>query len=786
MGTSPEVNLKISVDSTFAKSFETESKKVISALQQIASKGISTFDQLGSAVSTKTAAAFSALSGSVKNVGGVIKSNIDSAVSSFGKFGGSVISGTSQAFNTLGSSIQSNFKSLNLWKIGLDAVLSLGNQLINFLIGSVNASAAQQVTFGQLQASLEAVGVSYADVKDQLQETFKATEQLTIFSDSEQAQTLANLVDSLGSYEAALSTLKPVLDFSAERGIDLSTATELVSKAIGGNVEGLGRYVPELRGLSQETLNALTESEKFALILGLLQEKFGGASEEATNTFDGALKLLSNSFLGFKESIGDFITNSPAVIAIIQQLADLFFEWTERIDEAKESEEEVNRVSDEVINRLEGIAKGLVIAGNIVKLFGSIFGAVFNAILIVTNAQLAAFSKLVAYILKGELAILKFAQALPEIPGIGKPIEVDPNTIRNLQSTIGTIEEFSNLSVEGMKDAFADLQGNIQGMADAIENIGDTSQVEEFFNRVRERAKALAEQADQTTKRTNNLDKSLKGLGQGQGGGKGVKPFIGDKEDIQQMEAFAKSVEDQLAALVKQKETLGLSGDALIEYEKNLQLTEARNLGLGDTLDEVILKIAEFKKGIEQTKIDEKLAEDIKTLQGSFLPESTKLQNTLDEQIKLVQDALDREIISTEQAQEIIANIRATKGKEITEALRKEEIQRLKDSGGFIDGIKAGFLEFVDQVENNSELVSQFFADTLSQMSQNFSDLFFNIITGKFKDLADLAKQAFEAILRAFLDLVSAIATRQIVISIAGLFGVDTKGASAGDVLGIG
>ena len=93
MATDSEINLKINVESTFAKGFEAESKKVISTLQQIASNGISTFDQLGSVVSTKTAAAFSALSGSMKNVGGVIKSNIDSAVSSFGKFGGSVRGG---------------------------------------------------------------------------------------------------------------------------------------------------------------------------------------------------------------------------------------------------------------------------------------------------------------------------------------------------------------------------------------------------------------------------------------------------------------------------------------------------------------------------------------------------------------------------------------------------------------------------------------------------------------------------------------------------------------------
>lgn len=115
-----------------------------------------------------------------------------------------------------------------------------------------------------------------------------------------------------------------------------------------------------------------------------------------------------------------------------------------------------------------------------------------------------------------------------------------------------------------------------------------------------------------------------------------------------------------------------------------------------------------------------------------------------------------------------------------------EKVQELNETGGFFDGIKQGFEDFVESVGSNSELMANFFADTLSQMSQSFSDLFFNVLTGKFDSLVDIAKQAFEAILRAFLDLVSAIATRQLVISIAGVLGFDTKGAKATDVLGLG
>ncbi|MEW6146100.1 MAG: hypothetical protein AB1598_13900 [Thermodesulfobacteriota bacterium] len=108
-----------------------------------------------------------------------------------------------------------------------------------------------------------------------------------------------------------------------------------------------------------------------------------------------------------------------------------------------------------------------------------------------------------------------------------------------------------------------------------------------------------------------------------------------------------------------------------------------------------------------------------------------------------------------------------------------DTLDQVQTSGGFFEGIKQGFIDFVENVESNSELMADFFADTLSQMSQSFSDLFFNVLTGKFKDLADLAKQAFEAILRAFLDLVAAIVTKQIVISIAGVFGFGKESSAS-------
>jgi len=188
------------------------------------------------------------------------------------------------------------------------------------------------------------------------------------------------------------------------------------------------------------------------------------------------------------------------------------------------------------------------------------------------------------------------------------------------------------------------------------------------------------------------------------------------------------------------------------------------------------------KKAEEALKKFEDLELDLDLdLLGDSEKLKRELQGRLEEIQRLGEEAgVTQERIVQAQEKEILRSVEA-----ITKALNQEEIERLKNSDSFFDQMKGGFAEFANQVESNGELISQFFANTLSEMSQNFSDLFYNVLTGKFDSLQDLAKQAFEAILRAFLDMVAAIATRQIVISIAASLGLTGK-AGATDYLGLG
>jgi len=254
--------------------------------------------------------------------------------------------------------------------------------------------------------------------------------------------------------------------------------------------------------------------------------------------------------------------------------------------------------------------------------------------------------------------------------------------------------------------------------------------------------------------------------------------------DPEELEQFNKEIEEQLKrsndAINQQSNNFSLLNGA-IAMAGEASLNFAGNQGvMSDAVNGVMTSVVSLrKKGIdplagqtdELTDRIETASGQVEQAEGTFNTYGISLGNVndLNKVFGVTQDQVNQ---SLEDGGVAFDNVGAS-AEEFGDTL-----DQVQNSGGFFEGIKQGFIDFVESVESNSELMADFFADTLSQMSQSFSDLFFNVITGKFDNLKDLAKQAFEAILRAFLDLVSAIATRQIVISIGGLFGIG-KGAQA-------
>ncbi len=80
--------------------------------------------------------------------------------------------------------------------------------------------------------------------------------------------------------------------------------------------------------------------------------------------------------------------------------------------------------------------------------------------------------------------------------------------------------------------------------------------------------------------------------------------------------------------------------------------------------------------------------------------------------------------------------------------------------------VKESVTDMVDEVEEASDLMENFWADTMSQMRNSASSLFFDVMTGKFSDLGQLAEGTFRGILRTASHYFGQLATQRLALNI--------------------
>ena len=80
--------------------------------------------------------------------------------------------------------------------------------------------------------------------------------------------------------------------------------------------------------------------------------------------------------------------------------------------------------------------------------------------------------------------------------------------------------------------------------------------------------------------------------------------------------------------------------------------------------------------------------------------------------------------------------------------------------------VKESVTDMVDEVEEASDLMENFWADTMSQMRNSASNLFFDVMTGKFSDLGALAEGTFRGILRTASHYFGQLATQRLALNI--------------------
>jgi len=199
----------------------------------------------------------------------------------------------SQTLKNVNSNIEGMSKQ---FKIAGVAMFATGTAITAALAMCVKAAGEEEVGVLRLSTAMRNAGLSYDTVKSSLEAWVYAEQQKTAFADSEQRQSLAQLIIQTGNLAQAQDLLTLAMDISAGRGTDLASSTQLLSYALAGNWGMVQRLVPAIK-------DATTEEDKWRK----LREMFLGQAETYGKTLDGQFKILMNNISDLKEAIGAYL-----------------------------------------------------------------------------------------------------------------------------------------------------------------------------------------------------------------------------------------------------------------------------------------------------------------------------------------------------------------------------------------------------------------------------------------------------------------------------------------------
>lgn len=219
--------------------------------------------------------------------------------------------------NSMSNKVSSGLdKSLTGLAVQFEFIAKIASKAFNAISGTISAAVDEAVQAEQGIALFNATLANAGKFSQTASEDFLAfaasLQRVGTVSDDAVVSAATSLV-SIGklSGQSLQNATQAAVDLSAGLSIDLNTAFDLVAKSAAGNTGALARY-----GLKVD--ESIPKSERFAALLGQINDKFGGLDATRANTFGGALTQLTNGFNDVLENVGGLITNSPALVAIFK------------------------------------------------------------------------------------------------------------------------------------------------------------------------------------------------------------------------------------------------------------------------------------------------------------------------------------------------------------------------------------------------------------------------------------------------------------------------------------
>jgi hypothetical protein len=271
---------------------------------------------------------------------------------SLGRLGRGAIAG-SGAFRGLGRSLA--FASSSF----------LGGAGLAFALRSTISAAAQsQLVNVQLARSLQAVGLSYAANRDQINQTIEAQAKLSAFDDEDLKQSFTTLARRTGDVNKALQLNALAADIARARSITLQQSSILLIRAMAGNARAATTLGLPLADLGKHATKAAVAQS----ILASAQARYAGQAAAFGRTAAGAQGRFNKTLQDSEEIIGG------ALIPVLARLATRTANYLDRINKTGQLQRNVNtaiHTAGQVFAALRDILNGVrAVLGPVNNLLG--------------------------------------------------------------------------------------------------------------------------------------------------------------------------------------------------------------------------------------------------------------------------------------------------------------------------------------------------------------------------------------------------------------------------------
>jgi hypothetical protein len=182
----------------------------------------------------------------------------------------------------------------------------------------ISATIEQEKAIAALESALKATGNQTGYTSKQLQDMASAFQSVTTYGDESiiQMQALLATFKAIGG-DNFKRAQENILNLATAMGMDLTSATRMVGRALNDPVQGmtaLSRVGIILSDDQKKLIKTMTDTGRTAeaqgIILKELEGRFAGAAAAARNTLGGAIEGLKNAFGDLFEGDGGELARS--------------------------------------------------------------------------------------------------------------------------------------------------------------------------------------------------------------------------------------------------------------------------------------------------------------------------------------------------------------------------------------------------------------------------------------------------------------------------------------------